>query len=305
MRRWTRYRISYADNGNDIVQPENSGSVDYTIQDFDGYALEKYSNREDFFRINFYSYSDCLAKYDRVLKEYLQKNKKDINRLVKYDKILRQYLQKDKKILSIGSGKAVNELLLLEDGYDIICSDIKRYYNDEILRLFPHLKFIDLNILSPVIYQQYDYIIALGVFFLFDNNELTSIFRNISKMLNRGGKMIFDFGGAKDNFITFIIDEFLAKYEMMVRFLIKRLKGERCTIIKKFNGYRRTDKEIISMVEKNGFKFLNLITSDCDTEITRSFCLSEMANLGGLFKRIVYKIGSSSPYIRIFIFEVN
>ena len=99
-------------------------------------------------------------------------------------------MQKDKKILSIGSGKAVNELLLLNDGYDIICSDIKRYYNDEILRPFPHLKFIDLNILSPVIYQQYDYIIALGVFFLFDNNELNSIFRNISKMLNRGGKMI-------------------------------------------------------------------------------------------------------------------
>ena len=138
MRRWIKYRLNYE---TDFSTQQKDNPIDYTAQDVEGYADGSYSSKEDFFRANFYNYSALLSKSDRFIKEYLQKNNTDINRHMKYDKTLKIYMQKNKKILSIGSGKCINELLLIDRGYDIICSDTKRYFNDEILKLFPDLKF--------------------------------------------------------------------------------------------------------------------------------------------------------------------
>lgn len=302
MRRWIKYRLNY-ETGFSTQQKGNP--ICYTAQDFEGYADGSYSSKEDFFRDNIYNYSALLSKSDRFIKEYLQKNNTDINRYMKYDKTLKNYIQKNKKILSIGSGKCINELLLIERGYDIICSDIKQYINDEILKLFPDLKFMVLDIRSSSIPQKYDYIISLSVFYLFDDKELISIFGNIGKMLNKGGKLIVDFGGGEENFITFIIDEFLCKYEIKARFLIKRFKGESFNITKKGSGFRRTNKEIIFLAEECGFKCLDITTADYDTEIVRSILLTKMANWGGPLRKVIHKIGKYVPYIRMFVFELT
>ena len=44
-----------------------------------------------------------------------------------YHEILTKQLDPKKRILSVGSGRCVNELRLISEGYDITCSDVGSY----------------------------------------------------------------------------------------------------------------------------------------------------------------------------------
>ena len=47
------------------------------------------------------------------------------NRYKSYNIIIKKFLSKKNQILSIGSGRCISELILLNDGYNIICSDME------------------------------------------------------------------------------------------------------------------------------------------------------------------------------------
>lgn len=307
MRKWFRYRLNPI--GNQAKQAsDNNFFGDLALGLDQEKDIPNSFNKDDFFKNYFYNYADRVSAADKNVKRYSRINKKTINRLREYDRILRQYLQKDKMILSIGSGRCINELLFIDQGYDLVCSDIEMPDWELAKRIFPDLRFIKLDIRSAVqaqMHQGYDFIIALGVFFLFDNEELLTAFRNVAQMLKKGGRLIFDFGGARENFPTLIIDEILCKYETKARFFIKQLKNRKCVFTRMNPGYRRTDNEIISLAGEAELKFLSLITSDYDTEITRSILLSRLANRGGIFRKIVRKLAESIPYVRMFSFELS
>ncbi len=48
-----------------------------------------------------------------------------VRRYAIYDEYLRRHLDKSEEILSIASGRCVNELRLIDDGYSVSCSDIQ------------------------------------------------------------------------------------------------------------------------------------------------------------------------------------
>ncbi len=251
-----------------------------------GYNVdESYSNKNDFFEKHFHNFHD--------------------GRLICYDKFIRKHLKKWEETLSIGSGPCSNELYLMEDGFNITCSDLESVNYEETISLFPNFKFVKLNILEGASERKYDTIVCLSCIYLFDDEELSSFFKNVSKSLNPKGHLILDSAGSSDDKIlsNFIHDWFL-RYETILKRIIKTVfKREKYRLIRKHFGYRRSDSEIIHLAaeaglilrEKENYAFL--------TEFRRSAIFNRLIYSSSFVEKIAYEIGKSIPYIRMFYFE--
>jgi hypothetical protein len=66
-----------------------------------------------------YGVDDSYQSKESFFHKYFQ------DRYVDWDNYLRRNLHKDDEVLSIASGRCINELRLLNDGYSISCSDLK------------------------------------------------------------------------------------------------------------------------------------------------------------------------------------
>ena len=99
-----------------------------------------------------------------------------------YHEILTKRLDPKKRILSVGSGRCVNELRLISEGYDITCSDVGSYgIASETKELVPRFIYEDLDILTMVPPVTFDQIFSLGVAYCFNDEELEKCFENIAK----------------------------------------------------------------------------------------------------------------------------
>ena len=129
---------------------------------------DAYHSKEAFFRRWYYGYN--------------------LGRLEHYDSFLRKRAEKENEVLSVASGRCANELQLLEGGYAIICSDLEPppCYR-ETCKLFPEFKFIKLNILEGPAEKTYDAVTGLSLIYLFNNDDLSRFFRNVSGSLKEGG----------------------------------------------------------------------------------------------------------------------
>ena len=103
MRSWIKYQI---DDSTDKVTRSAKDSSFSEHADAMGYCEEGdvSEDKNKFFNKFYYNYHS--------------------GRLLNYDIFLRRHIKKTDKILSIASGRSANELKLLEEGYDITCSDI-------------------------------------------------------------------------------------------------------------------------------------------------------------------------------------
>lgn len=136
MRPWYKYILNYENTIRFLPKDEACFLQEKTT----GYNLDNgYNSKEEFFKTYFYN---------------------DHPRLKHYHNYLKQNLKKGHEILSIGSGRCANELLLIEDGFNIICSDLDQPCREETLRLFPNLKFVKYDAISSSSKYKVDYIIA-------------------------------------------------------------------------------------------------------------------------------------------------
>lgn len=278
MREWHKYGLNY-ENALKFL-PKDKEFSDHK-KSMGGYEDDKgYNSKKDFFEFHFY---------------------RDHSRLKHYHNYLRQVLKKEEVGLSIGSGRCVNELLLKEDGYNIICSDLEQPCKEKACRIFPNLRFAEFDItLSPFEYKV-DYVLCLGVFFLFDEEDLLEVFKNVADTVKPGGKFIFDPGGAEDNLFTYTLDEFICKHEVWLKWIVQNvIRQKRCVVAKKHHGYRNKNEEIISVAEEAGFTLCDLKCSDYLTECERSILLRMLP------KKIIDRvIGPAMPYVRMFAFVKN
>jgi len=226
-------------------------------------------------------------------------------RLRKYDEVLKSVLRKGERIFSIASGRCVNEILLAEAGYNILCSDLEPV--PKVKEIFPDLNFVRYDVTKghyPD--QRFDTILAIQVFYLFDKEHLESILKNLKTSLKEKGRLIIDISGAQDNFLTYVIDNWIGWYEAYLKgFIFKLFKKRRLRVKKKHHGFRYTDKEFIVLVEKAGFKFSQVFCADYRTELERSYIIRRLAQRGKIFRDLVDFVGQTVPYLRIFIFEKN
>jgi len=284
MRNWYKYSLSPSGKGL-VVLPIDKDFEDHKAA-MEGYdADDAYQSKKDFFNRWFFSYH--------------------MGRLQHYDNFIRKHLRKDEAVLSIGSGRCANELYLMEDGYNITCSDLGLIdcYN-QTLSLFPDFKFIELDILNSAPSRKYDTIIALSLIYLFNSNELATFFKNVGNGLKLGGHLILDNTGASDNLFTCFLDENLLKYETYLIKTKAAIKHKQYTVIRKHHGYRRTDREITEPALATGFKLIDKEYYAFLTEFRRSILFNWLfpERLDPLLGKI-FSIGRITSYVRMLYLE--
>ena len=248
-------------------------------------ADEAYNSQADFFKKYFFGYH--------------------LNRLEAYDQFLRRRLQRAHEVFSIGSGRCANELFLLEDGYQITCSDINTWGAYEKTKaLFPRFTHRQCDILAGPLPRPYDAIVSLSLIYLFDERELRMFFNNVSKSLHIGGHLILDSAGSPDNVLAYLIHEKLLKYETVLLQLAKGIvNGRRDGWIKKHHGYRRTDREITEFARHCGLELRYQENYGFTIEFKRSRLLDKLITRHSSMERMFGWIGRSVPYIRMYDFE--
>lgn len=272
MRKWYKYILNYENNLRLMPKDSNYDDFKKTM----GYDSDiGYGSKEEFFRVHFYNAHPRFRHYDN----YLRKN-----------------LEKGKEILSIGSGRCINELLLMKDGFNIICSDIDLPCREKTLGLFPDLRFVKYDVKSSPFGHKFDAIICLCVFYSFNEDELLRVFKNASGSLKSGGKFIFDPGGAVNNIFTYINDEMICKFETNLLYIIQKVRQRECVVVKIHQGYRSKNEEIISVARRADFSLHGLECSEYSTEIRRSLLLNRLP------MQAADVIGRLFPYVRMFTF---
>lgn len=103
-----------------------------------------------------------------------------------------------------------------------------------------------------------------------------------------------------DNFVAYLNDEIICKFETNFICMIQKLRRRQCVVIKKYQGYRSKNNEIISIAKKAGFTLSNLECSDYSTEIKKRSIL-----LGKFPDKIINTVGRLVPYVRMFTFVKN
>lgn len=278
MRKWVKYQLDsvIADAiGKDGSFGDHAKSMEYD-------SPEGFASRQEYFGTHLESHS----------------------RLKQYDSHLRRSLSSTDKVLSIGSGRCANELRLIDDGHNIVCSDLGLVRREEMVKLFPELNFMEYDILAGPAGINVDVVIALSVFYVFDRDEITVALKNVAANLKPGGRFIVDWGAARDTLSTYLLDEMICKYEARTRAWFRRWgRGASCYVTEKHQGYRATDREIIGFAEEAGFRLVDLHRSDNESEVQRSAIARGLVRLGGPFKAL-YVFGGLMPYVRLFTFEL-
>lgn len=272
MRTWYKYIFNNHDDRKYIRQDALPAQHK---QSMGGYSIEEgYGSQEEFFKRYFYDVPNHYKYYHQYLAGHLEKSKKG---------------------LSIGSGRCVNELLLIRDGFQIICSDLEHYCKEGTSRIFPDLEFCEFDITKGPFREKVDYVISLGVLFLFDEEQLIRVFAHVAESLKPGGVFIVDPGGAQDSPFVYLIDEMFCRMEGLVKSGLRR-NGSPGRLARKHHGFRSKNKEIIAVAEKAGFKLQELSCFDDTTEWNRSWAMRKLPD------SLKTSIGKNIPYVRLFNF---
>ena len=142
-----------------------------------------------------YDVDDSYQSKESFFHKYFQ------GRYVDLDNYLRRNLHKDDEVLSIASGRCINELKLLNDGYSISCSDLKIVPSyDAAVQLFGTFPFLVLDIIRKFPEKEYDCIICLSLIYYFNKDDLDKFFRHVNKGLSRGKYLLLDPGGGRKSF---------------------------------------------------------------------------------------------------------
>jgi len=139
-----------------------SAELDETFSDhattMGGYECEGYDSVEEYYTCHYY-FSP---------------------RHVCYERFLRCHLPKQGRVLSLASGRAVNEMRLVNEGYDILCSDLEPVCPQQTEKLFPGYRFMRFDILrSPLPSAHFDAVLSLGYAYLLDDKNLELFFSRV------------------------------------------------------------------------------------------------------------------------------
>ena len=255
----------------------------------------------------FFEFEKAMGGYD-TNEHYSNKKVFELKYLHGRFKYYAQYLDKNinpkMKILSIASGRCINELQLIDKNYNITCSDldIPSSY-DSAKKIFRDFNFKILNILKNYANEKYDCILSLGLVYAFSENEFENYFNNVNRSLNINGELIFDSSSSANNILTLIYDQIYLRLEIVIISKVFNFLGKKNSMGSRHHGYKFTDKEIIKIAEKCGFELISLERKDYLTEVLRSKILSKIIKILPPFKYFFVVFGLLMPYLRFFKFK--
>jgi len=259
-------------------------------------------------RKNFDDFAEILRSFD--FNEYFQDKKNFFRFYLKgiyltWDKYLRENLHPKKKTLSIASGRGINELSLISDNFNIICSDIEvpEFY-EKSKKLFGGFNYINFNVLTDTLNDEFDNIIVMSAFYIFSYPEMEKIFYKINKILKKDGTFIFDIGGPEDNSISYFFHEIYLTLEAYTVYYLSKFFNINIGLQLDNNfGYRWKNNEIVEMANKFGFKNIHINEYDYLTELQRSVLVNKITKHFPSTKFFFELIGKKIPYIRMFKFK--
>jgi len=237
MRSWFKYYLAY---GN----PDPKEGCLYENYEAHATAMGGYHGHP--------AYQSKEAFFDQFFHDF------QLGRLEIYDRLIRGMMAKEDRILSLGCGRAANELKLLGEGYDILATDMGRLPAlEETLKLFPEFRFRELDILKVASPEEVDGVLSLSLIYLFDDDELKTFFRNVAGTMKEGGYLVLDSAGSPDNLLSFLIHDVLLKMEVGLGWFLMMFfsRQGKPRVVKKHHGYRRRDEEIIDVAKVVGFEF--------------------------------------------------
>ena len=246
-----------------------------------------------------YGSNDAYQSKEFFFKKYFK------YRYIDWDNFLQRNCHKDDEVLSIASGRCINELRLLNEGYSISCSDlgIPPHY-DASVQLFGPFPFFVLDICCKSPDKEYDSIFCLSTLHYFNNDNLDKFFHNVNKGLKQDKYLYVDPGGASDNILTYFWDVwYLAIEHNIVSFIYKLIKKPGKVLVKHDHGFRNTNEEIIESARKSGFEFVSLEEFAFLDEFRRSLLLRAIIARSSLVERILSILGRRIPLIRMLKFK--
>lgn len=282
MRKWFKYYLEELPGGSGrIIEVGRDKNYKEHSKAMGDYARNAgYKSRQDFFKTYFYDYQ--------------------LRRFVFYHQFLEKRLGKDEKILSLASGRCANELLLGCQGFDITCSDLEPTQPELTKKLFNFHKFIRLNVLEDEIPTGFDTLFCIGLIYLFDDVQLLKFFKNVSRSLRTGGRLLLDSAGSPDNFYGTVIHDYWLPFETILLLCLQ--PNKHYTIIKKHHGYRRSDKEIIDAAKKCDLVISRQQNYAFTIEFRRSVIFNKLIKKNSPIEKLFNPFGKFIPYIRMFEF---
>ena len=257
-------------------------------------------NSNDFAKIlRSFNFNDYYQDKKNFFKFYLK------GIYITWDKYLRKNLQPNAKTLSIASGRGINELSLIADNYNITCSDIEipKFYQES-KKLFGNFNYLNFNILSDNLNDEFDNVIVMSAFYIFSYSELEKIFYKINKILKKDGTLIFDIGGPEDNSISHFFHEIYLVFEAYTVYYLSKIFNKKIGLESDGNfGFRWKNKEIIDLASRFGFKNIHIDEYDYLTELQRSVLVNKIIKLFPSSRKKFELIGKKIPYIRMFKFK--
>jgi len=279
MRKWHKYIVT-----DDLQAPLNQ-SISSTFQehadDIGGFeSNEHYASKETFFQT------------------YYHENRRALN----YDRFIVQHVSKDQEILSLACGRAANELMLMDRGFNVTCSDLERPDSyTQAKHLFRDMEQCKLDILADPSEHKFDVVLCLSLIYLFDDQQLERFFANVYSSLKPGGYLILDSAGAPDNQLAHLIHEYYLRFEVKgIRQFMNRKHAKHHIIVKKHHGYRRSNREIIQAASEHGLTLEAQSNYDFSNEFERSRVVGRMIEFLPPLRPVVAQFGRTIPYTRMF-----
>lgn len=279
MKKWKKIIINNSNNITKIKNRKNSGDFAEILK---GFLFNEYFQDKKFF-FGFYLKGIYLT----------------------WDKYLRKNLQANARTLSIASGRGINELSLITDNYNITCSDIEipKFYQES-KRLFGNFNYLNFNILTDTLNDEFDNVIVMSAFYIFSYSELEKIFYKINRILKKGGTLIFDIGGPEDNSISHFFHDIYLTFEAYTVYYLSKLFNKKIGLELDSNfGFRWKNSEIIELANKFGFKNVHIDEYDYLTELQRSVLVNKTIKRFPSSRKKFELIGKKIPYIRMFKFK--
>ena len=193
-----------------------------------GYGRRRYASQAEFFQVH-------GADWIRELHDALD-----------------ELLDKKRAVLSVGSGECEHEIPFVRDGYDVLASDLVDAA-EEARRLFPELRFEQLDVLRPIRLGPFDDVLMTGLDSYFADDQLDRILENVRAVLRPQGRLIYVLR-YRDNFVTALIDGVGIPTSCVMLKLASKIGLSHSSWQMKRHGYRRSLREVADIASHHGFR---------------------------------------------------
>ena len=225
-----------------------SQDVDRTPDEFArsmGYGKRRYASEAEFFRVHGAAW------------------------IAELHDALRELLDKKRAVLSIGSGECEHEVPFVREGYDVLASDLVDAAA-EARRLFPQLRFEQLDVLRPIPLGPFDDVLITGLDSYFADDQFDRILENVRGALRSQGRLIFVLR-YRDNFVTSLIDGVGIPASCAMLRLASTIGLSRSGWQMKRHGYRRSVREVVDIAAQHGFRVGRVRHAGFGVELTRIY----------------------------------